>query len=53
MCKNEIFELKHEQKGVRLYMPVCLVKCEPLPYLQHLGILTSGEPTNYHLYNSS
>ncbi len=36
--KNEI----SEQKVVRLYLPVCLVNCEALPYLQHLGILIFG-----------
>ncbi len=43
LCKyvsNEISELKCEQNVVRLYLPVCLVKCEALPYLQQLRILT-------------
>ncbi len=39
--QNEIFELKFEHKVVRLYLPVCLVNCEALPYLHHLGILTN------------
>ncbi len=36
VCKfvqNEISELKRGQKGMRLYLPVCLVDCEALPYL--------------------
>ncbi len=35
-------ELKREHNVVRLYLPVCLVNCEALPYLQHIGILTFG-----------
>ncbi len=26
------------QNEARLYLPVCLVNCEALPYFQHLGI---------------
>ncbi len=45
VCKyvqNEISELQREQNVLRLCLPVCLVNCEALPYLQHLGILTFG-----------
>ncbi len=45
LCKyvyNEISGLKHGQKVVRLYLPVCLITCEALKYLQQLGILTLG-----------
>ncbi len=37
---NKISELKREQNVVRLFLPVCLVNCKALPYLQHIGILT-------------
>ncbi len=33
-------DLKREQNVVRLYLLVCLVNCEGLPYLHHLGMLT-------------
>ncbi len=48
VCKyvsNEISELKCQQNVVRLYLPVWLVNCEALPYLQHPGIL-SFEPVH-------
>ncbi len=37
---DKISELKREQNVVRLFLPVCLVNCEALPYLQHIAILT-------------
>ncbi len=45
VCKcvqNGISELKRGHKCVRLYLPVCLVNCEILPYLQHIGVITFG-----------
>ncbi len=54
VCKykyNEISELKRGQKVGRLYLRVCLVNCEALLYLQHLGIITFG-PVYEGLANS-
>ncbi len=39
---NEIFELKCEQKTMRLCLAVYSIYCEVLPYLHHLGKLTFG-----------